>query len=106
MNNSLKVRHVYAELRATLGKTMPEHELLECASLIIEACDNPLKDVCYFHDGKTPLCELPVHQVIGTWPWELVDSEFKSLTHHDFDIQDDYMAHVPIEIQWQELLSA
>jgi|MDTF01.1.fsa_nt_gb hypothetical protein len=106
MNKSQKVRHVFSELADVLGSTMSKQELLECASLITEACDNPLKNNAFFHEGKTPLCELPVNQVIDTWSWELVDDDYKAYQQNDVELQDDYMMHIPNDIKWQQLLSA
>lgn len=106
MNKSKKVRYIFAELVATLGDTIPAHELLECAALITEVCENPLNNGgAYFHEGKTPLCELPVNQVIETWGWELVESDYKCITDQGGEHQDDYMTHVTTDSKWQELLA-
>jgi hypothetical protein len=105
MNKSQKVRYVFTELAEVFGDTMTKQELLECASLMTEACDNPLKGSAFFHEGKTPLCELPVNQVIDTWPWELVDYDYKASQDHDAELQDDYMMHVSLDFKWQQLLS-
>ena len=67
MTKPAMIRQIFAELRNTLGPETPAYELLECASLIAEANDNPLNGGgAFLSDGKTSLCELPVNQVIGT----------------------------------------
>ena len=48
MNKSQKVRYVFTELAEVFGDTMTKQELLECASLMTEACDNPLKLELHF----------------------------------------------------------
>ena len=42
MTKPAMIRQIFAELRNTLGPETPAYELLECASLIAEANDNPL----------------------------------------------------------------
>ena len=107
MTKPAMIRQIFAELRNTLGPETPAYELLECASLIAEANDNPLNGgAAFLSDGKASFCELPVNQVIGTWGWELVEHDYRSASTYDNECQDDYMAHVPTEFIWQELLAA
>ena len=105
MTKPAMIRQIFAELRNTLGPETPSYELLECAALIVDANEDPLKGGgAYLPDGKTSFCELPVNQVIGTWGWKLVEYDYRSTS--DYERQDDYMAHVPTEFRWQELLAA
>jgi hypothetical protein len=107
MTKPAMIRQIFAELRNTLGPETPTYELLECASLIADANDNPLnRGAAFLSDGKSPFCELPVDQVIGTLAWELVEHDYRSTSAYGNENQDDYMAHVPQEFVWEQLLAA
>jgi len=106
MNRSKKVQHIFAELADTLGHTMPKHELLECAALIVNAYEDPIKNTAYLSEGRTPLCELPVNQVIGQWPWELMTDDYSAKSEIDSALEDDYFGHVTQDFQFQQLIAA
>ena len=107
MQKPQQVRHIYHELKAALGETMPADELLECASLIVDAATDTLSDGGVYHtDGRIPLCEMPVDEVISRWSWDLVEYDYNVAPYRDQEFQDDYMAHIPDDIKWQELLMA
>ena len=106
MNRSKKVRHIFAELVDTLGHSMSKHELLECASLIASAYEDPIKQTAFLSEGRTPLCELPVNQVIDQWPWELVRDDYLNMSEIDDATADDYCGHISDEYHWQQLLAA
>jgi hypothetical protein len=105
MNRSTKVRHIFTELAETLGHTMPKHELLECAALIVKAYDEPIKNTAYLSEGRTPLCELPVNQVIEQWPWELMTEDYCARSEIDDALEDDYFDHVTQDFQLQQLIT-
>ena len=104
MNRSKKVRHIFAELAETLGHTMPKHELLECAALIVNAYEEPIKKMAYLSEGRTPSCELPVNQVIEQWPWELMAEDYLAKSEIDNALEDDYFGHVIQNFQLQQLI--
>ena len=106
MNRSKKVRHIFAELVNTLGHTMSKHELLECASLIVSAYEDPIRQSAFLSEGRTPLCELPVNHVIEQWSWELVSDDYLTMSELNGAPADDYLSHVSQEYQWQQLLAA
>ena len=105
MNRPRKIRIVFAELSQVIGNIMSQTELLECASLMVEACDDTLTGGgVYLHDGRPALCELPVYEVIDKWPWELVRDEYIAPSTHDMCSSDDYMDHIPFEYKFQEMM--
>ena len=106
MNRSKKVQNIFLELVNTLGDKMPMHELLECAGLIVNAYEDPIRDVAYFSDGRTPLCELPVNQVIEQWPWELMTEDYFAMSEIDGVLDDDYFDHVTEDHRLQQLIAA
>jgi len=106
MKRSKKIQHIFAELVGTLGRTMPKHELLECAALIVRAYEEPLKNTSYLSDGRTPMCELPVNQVIEQWPWELMTDHYLATSEIDGTLEDDYFGHIPEDYQWQQMIAA
>jgi hypothetical protein len=85
---------------------MPKHELLECASLIASAYENPIKQHAFLSEGRTPLCELPVNQVIKQWPWELVTENYSTRSGIDKYAEDSYFGHISSDFQWQQLITA
>ena len=106
MNKSNKVQNIFVELINALGHTMPMHELLECAGLIVNAYEDPIKDIAYFSEGRTPLCELPVNQVIEQWPWEILTSDYLAMSEIDGALNDDYFDHVTEDHQLHRLMAA
>ena len=106
MNRSKRIQHIFAELARTLGHTRPKHELLECAGLIVSAHEEPIKNTTYLSDGRTPLCELPVNQVIEQWPWELMTDHYLAASEIDGALEDDYFDHIPEDFQWQQVHAA
>jgi len=106
MNRSKKIQHIFAELVDTLGHTMTKHELLECASLIVSAYEDPITQTAFLSEGRTPLCELPVNQVIECWPWELVTDDYKTMSGFHEGIEDDYLGHMSHEAHLQQMLAA
>ena len=106
MNRPKKVQHIFAELADTLGHTMPKHELLECAALIANAYEEPIKNTAYLSEGRTPFCELPVNQVIEQWPWELMTAEYWAKSEIEYGVEDDYFGHVTQDFKLQQLTAA
>ena len=107
MTRPTKVKKIFNELLIAFGNTESASDLLAHASKLVDAVDDTLTDGgVYFSDGRTPLCELPVHDVISRWQWELVEHDYLSAPYRDQEYADDYMAHVPDDIKWQELLMA
>ena len=105
MTKPSKVRKIFDELLQVFGHETPEHELLSYASIIVDASVDTLTNGgIYHHPGRTPLCELPTYEIFNRWSWELVDSHYHDAREHFDDHQDDYLAHVPDNIKWQELL--
>lgn len=76
MRKSEKVREVYAELKAVYGDEMTSREILECASLMIDATEDSLYEPAVpTHMGRVPFSELPVHVVFEDWSWKVLNRE-------------------------------
>ena len=60
MRKSDKVRQVYAELKAIYGEDMSSREILECASLLVDATEETLYEPANnLRMGRVPFSELP-----------------------------------------------
>ena len=91
MNKPKKVRQIFAELQRVYAGEIPTHELLECASLIADASEDPIsKSGKTVHHGRTHFSELPVREVIENWSWRIVCQ--------DHIEEDDFGVHVPSQV--------
>ena len=91
MNKPKQVRQIYAELQRVYGGDIAAHDLLECASLIVEATeDSILETQVSLHAGRTPFAELPVDEVMTNWSWRVVNQEYEG--------GDDFMPQVTQEM--------
>ena len=107
MNKSTKVRAIFAELVQVYGADIPEHELLDSASQLADAFDDTLTSGgVYFTDGRTPICELPVNEVIGIMDWQLLEFDYKCNGYRDDLYQDSYKVNVSDEIRLNQILMA
>ena len=107
MTKPAMIRQIFIELRHSLGNETSTSDLLELASLIADTNEPEVfAGGAYLSDGRTALCDLPIHQVMETWPWEVVSDEFKSMNTYYSNREDDYMGHVPQDFLYQELLAA
>jgi hypothetical protein len=98
MTKPKKVREIYAELQHVYGGEIPAQELLECASLIVDATEDSInpsgKTV---HHGRTPFLELPVHEVMERWSWRIVSQEDSG--------EDDFGSYIPQDVLLEHVLS-
>jgi hypothetical protein len=107
MNRPKKICAVFTELFNFYQDEMSAVEILDCASLIVEACDDTLSNGgADLRDGKPALCDRPVYEVISRWPWELVRDQYAITSIHDELPMDDYMCHIPVEERLQESMRA
>ena len=86
MRKPQKVREIYAELKSVYGEVMTSRELLECASLMVEASEDSLYEPkTDLRMGRTPFVELPINMIIEDWGWKVVNREMVW--------DDDYIPH-------------
>lgn len=76
VRKSEKVREVYAELKAVFSEDMTAREILECASLMVEATEESLYEPALpSQQGRLPFSQLPVHVVFEDWSWRILNRE-------------------------------
>jgi len=76
MTRSKKVREIYSELKSIYGDDISSRELLECASLIVDASENSLYEPKISNRiGRVPFSELPVNLVMEDYSWKVLNRE-------------------------------
>ena len=97
MRKSEQVRQIYAELKSVFGEDMTAREMLQCASLMVEASEESLYEPALpSHQGRLPFTELPLHVVFEDWGWRVLNREFVW--------EDDYSPRVSEETLIQQCL--
>lgn len=98
MNRSKKLLSVYTELKQALGSSYSSQELLEYASLMLDANEDSLYEPrISSHAGRVPFSELPVNQIIENYSWKIMVRE---LTW-----DDDFAIQVPQHILIDECIA-
>lgn len=98
MNKPKKVREVFAELQRVYGGDIASHDLLECASLIVEATEDSIMETrVTLRNGRTPFAELPIDEVMTNWGWRVVNQEYEG--------GDDFMPQVTQEMLLDHVLA-
>ena len=78
MNNSKKVREVYAVLKDVFDEDMSSRDLLECAALMIEAtADSLYEPAVNLNIGPPPISELPLNVIFEHMGWKLINREMR-----------------------------
>ena len=76
MRKSEKIREVYAELKTVFAEDMTAREILECASLIVEATEESIYEpALQSRQGRLPFSELPVNVIFQDWGWRILNRE-------------------------------
>jgi len=76
MTRSKKVREIYTELKSIFSDDLSSRELLECASLIVDASEDSLYEPKISNRiGRLPFSELPVNLVIEKYGWKIMSRE-------------------------------
>ncbi len=76
MRKSEKIREVYAELKTVFADEMTAREILECASLIVEATEESIYEpALQSRQGRLPFSELPVNVIFQDWGWRILNRE-------------------------------
>lgn len=97
MRKSEKVRQVYAELKTVFAGELTAQEILQYASLMVEASEDSLYEPALpSQQGRVPFSELPVHVVLENWSWRIVNREVVW--------EDDFSPGVPTEELIQQCL--
>jgi hypothetical protein len=97
MKKPEKVREIYAELKSVYGVAMTSRELLECASLMVQASEDSLYEPkTDFRVGRSPFSELPVNMIIENWSWKVMNREMIW--------DDDYIPHEPQSVMIERCL--
>ncbi|MEM1189955.1 MAG: hypothetical protein AAGI72_15595 [Pseudomonadota bacterium] len=97
MNKPQKVREIYAELRGVYGDEVPANELLECASMIVDASEPVVKaPVTQIDHWRKPFDELPVYEVMEQWAWRMMCSECGA--------DEAYVEHAPEQLMLSQIL--
>ncbi len=98
MQKPQKVREIYAELKSACGDLMSSSDLLECASLIVNASEDTLYEPrVEYRTGRIPFSELPVYQVFEKWSWKVLECEMIW--------EDDFLPHVHQHVLIEQCLS-
>ena len=76
MRKTEKIRRVFFELKSALDGEMTAREILEGASLIVEASEDSLYEPAANEpNGRVLFSELPVHLVFENWSWRVLDGD-------------------------------
>lgn len=76
MRKPEKIREVYAELKTVFAEDMTAREILECASLIVEATEESIYEpALQSRQGRLPFSELPVNVIFQDWGWRILNRE-------------------------------
>ena len=76
MTKSKKVREIFAELTSVYGDDLSSREILECASLIVDAHEGSLYEPKNSNRiGGVPFSELPVNLVMENYGWKVLNRE-------------------------------
>lgn len=98
MNNSNKVRGVYAVLKDVVGDEMSSRELLRCAALMVDASEDSLYEpVVSLNVGPPPISELPLNVIFEHMSWKLINREMQW--------DDDYVPHQSQEVLLEQCIA-